>query len=83
MASTLTPSSTIEIVFAPRPTSTVVERFRCTVALVDSLLRHGYEDCENEVERGQWVLLLADWLRGEALTTYSESCPLGTLVSSR
>ena len=56
-----------DVISAPEPPTDVRGRFRYVVAQVDQLLYDGYLDCADDDERRTWVLLLADWLRGELL----------------
>lgn len=60
-----------DVILPPPPPTDVRGRFSSVISQVDQLLYDGWRDCD-DVERAVWVLLLAQWLRGELLVTYGE-----------
>jgi hypothetical protein len=55
--------------------ATSMQGIERTVSLCDALLYHGYLDCVDDVERAQWVTLLADWRAGTRSPTTTPARP--------
>jgi hypothetical protein len=55
------PSSVLERV----TTTDFGMRFQTCVEIATQVWRLGWEACRSDWERGNWIMLYADWLRGE------------------